>query len=129
MATEQQMDSLKFVSDWSKWLVAVQTGSTGFVATFLKPDVKNCAVLPSVAKVAFIVAAVAIAVGITAAGAAQSSLPNIVTGLRPEDKIWDEDIYFLNRSFGKFWVAVELQFGMFLLGTLALLLCLYSLLG
>jgi hypothetical protein len=119
MADQEQIESLKQISEWCKWLVAVESAGIGLIASFVKGDNKLPIVIEPSMKAGFVVAIIAFVCSIVVAGTVVSAIPDSIADIEPGSKVMDRGIYFLDRSVGPIYVYAELLFGLFLVGVLA----------
>lgn len=117
------LDALNLISDWAKWLVAIQTGAIALVGSLFTSD--NSPV-DLVSKAFGTSAIICFLVSIGAAAILLLSLPEIAQYLSPEQNIWntrDSLIYrHLRLNTQSFALLESIFFGLGLSCTFAMLI-------
>ena len=110
--TANSMDALKLISDWAKWLIAVQTGAIGLIGGLFKPT----AAFPKLGKILVSSALGCFVISIAAAALLLLSLPEIAQTLDGRTNIWLTRDSIIGRVFGAntqaFAFAESLFFGL-----------------
>ncbi len=117
-ANPQQADAIKLIGEWSKWMVAVETGAIAVIISLAKGEhmTSHLMIIPlsySVAILCFMFSAIIAAMVLV-------SLPAAVQDIRDNDSVWDRPCTVFG-YFGKlpFWMAAKVQFLSFVVGVLA----------
>ncbi len=79
------LDALKLISDWAKWLVTIQTGSIAIIGTLFASNQSKFSVE---SKLFGTLAIICFLLSIAAAGILLLTLPEIAQYLRPGQNIW-----------------------------------------
>jgi hypothetical protein len=98
----------------------VESAGIGLIASLVKADPNVSHAITYGEKEGLIVALVAFILAIVAAGIVISAIPDSITDIQPGQAVMDRRVYFVARSFGFMYVYVELLFGLFLVGLIAL---------
>lgn len=79
------LEGLKMISDWSKWLITIETGAIAIIGGVIKLDSVSSSLLAKV----FATASIIFFLGsIATAALLLLSLPEITQTLRPDTNIW-----------------------------------------
>ena len=121
--TPSNLDALNLISDWAKWLVAIQTGAIALVGSLFTSDNSPVDLL---SKAFGTSAIICVLVSIGAAAILLLSLPEIAQYLRPNQNIWntrDSLIYrYLRLNTQSFALLESIFFGLGLSFTFAMLI-------
>ena len=83
--TSSSLEAARFISDWGKWIVAIETAAIAIIGAFFNSGQKSAA---NAAKVFGTLAIGCFLVSIAAAALLLLTLPEIVQRLRPGENIW-----------------------------------------
>jgi len=83
--TTNGLEGLRLISDWSKWLITIETGAIAFVGAAFKTEGTGRRHL---AKVAATITVVSFVISIAAAALLLLTLPEIAQTLRADGNIW-----------------------------------------
>ena len=79
------LEGLKLISDWSKWLITIETGAIAIIGAVIK--VENAPV-PCLAKVFATTSTISFLISVAAAAMLLLTLPEIAQMLRSDTNIW-----------------------------------------
>ena len=126
MATPDETSALNSIADWCKWLVAIETGAIGFIATMLKPGSENVAVLQPFTTWGLLVAVVCFGLSIIVAAATLTAIPASFVDLHFDERggqvnqVWHRGVfYWSGRGYGSLEAAAKTLFVLFVLGIVA----------
>jgi len=101
----QQMEAIKLLNDWSKWIVTLETAAIAGIFTWLKPSLAgHPRGLEMVPNVLLVLAAVCFAISIYYAAQLLFSLPDIV------EQLPDADQESINEMTGNYMGAGVLEY-------------------
>ena len=110
-ATSNQIEALRLIADWSKWIAALSTGAIAALAALLKPGIGMTIMAASM------LAMLCFVVSIASACVALLSLPAAVQDMAQDEKVWDRVAAFGPMS-PPLWRVVTTQLISFTLGSL-----------
>lgn len=112
-ATQDQIEGLKLISEWCKWLVTVETAAIAFIDTSV---VRQSAQLVPCVKFGCGVAVLSFVCSIVVAGGTFSAIPIAVQDMEAGQRILDRDIYLFKIPVFSLYIASHLLFGLFAAG-------------
>lgn len=96
MSEAKALESLKFLSDWAKWLTTIETGVIALIGSFFTSDKVRVTLID---KVNGILAVSCFVFSIIAAAMLLWTLPEIAQKLRPNMNIWATEDSVAKRLF------------------------------
>lgn len=115
-ATPDQIDALKLMGEWCKWLVTIETAAIAGIGAFLKLDAGQ--VLTNGFRYSCATAVISFVVSIVLSAWLMVCLPTSIQDIQPGEKIWDRPAIVLWLHV-PFWVVAYVQFGAFIVGIVA----------
>ena len=109
-------EGLKMIAEWCKWLVAVQSGAIGLIATLIKTDGRLELGQDILMKRLLGGSVVCFVVSILLTGAIFGSIPSALTDIGEDERVMNRPIIVFNAKFGVFWFFIPLLFIFFLAG-------------
>ena len=116
-ASPDQIEGLKLISEWCKWLITVETAAVGGVGALARDS--NGISSSHWVRLGYGFAVASFVCSIVVAAAILSNVPTSVQDMKPGDKIWDRWIYLVNRPICAMHLAGNLLFGLFILGVVS----------
>lgn len=115
-ATTQQVEAIRLISDWSKWMATIETGMIAVIGTL----VRNRTTPPAcqLETLAFSASIVCCIISVWFIAAMLASLPAAVQDMEPDQKVWDRrGTWWLKKL--PLWRVVLIQFVLFGLAILS----------
>ncbi len=83
--TSKALEGLKLISDWSKWLITIETGAIAIIGAIVNADSINT---PYLAKIFATLSIICFLISVAGAAILLLSLPEIAQTLRSNTNIW-----------------------------------------
>ncbi len=112
-ATQQQIEAIKLIGDWSKWMATIETGTIAVIGAFVKSGSAQpaCSTTARVFNLpigtgAFTLSILCFIISIWLIGIVLVSLPAAVQDIKENEKVWDRPTTLWLRGVPLWWLVM-----------------------